>query len=118
MEATSAHDEHIKQAKESGHPYTVYRGHVDAPGYRLSNVEWHPNGMFGDIGQPETGVRRMVDGVEVRDSFFVIQHGWWDFDAASNLIAKAFAKGWDERRISALMEWMLNRKRVSRVDFL
>lgn len=118
MEATVAHDEYIKQARETGNPYTVHRGVVDIPGYRLSNVEWHPNREFGDIGQPETGVRRVVDGAEVRDSFFVIQHGWWDFDAASNLIVKAITKGWDERRISTLMEWMLNRKRVSRVDFL
>ena len=111
-----ATQEYIRKAREEGTPYVIHRGGAEIEGYRLSHVEWHPNSWFGGYGQPETGVRRVVDGKDVRESFFLAQHGWWGFDAATDPIAKALAKDWDEYRINELMKWMLERYRVLRVE--
>ena len=116
MADLATQEEYIRKAREEGAPYVIHRGGAVIEGYRLSHVEWHPNSWFGDYGQPETGVRRVVDGKDVRDSFFLIQHGWWDFDAAAKLITKALEKDWDEYRIHDLMKWMLERYRHLRVD--
>jgi hypothetical protein len=93
-------------------PYSASRGEVDEPDFLLTHAEWHPSSMHGiDRGCPETGVRRKVDGQIVKGSFELIQHGWWNFDAAGALILRALRKGWDTYRISALMNWMRETRR-------
>ena len=94
-------------------PYTVFVSEQKHADFYLSNVEWHPNSWFGDIPQYETGVRPVRDGVVVTDpgSFFLVQHGWSDFERADDIIVKALRKGWDAGRITVLIDWLRDRRR-------
>lgn len=101
-------DSPIIEAKEP--PYSVNRGQKIVGDLLLTNVEWHPSNWWGgDYGQPETGVRRMEGDKAVEGSFLLIQHGWWNFDFANEVIVKALEKGWDDCRTHDLMRWMLER---------
>lgn len=104
-------NEAIADGPDSDLPYTVGRGHKKVDGrWSLWHREWHPNGMCGDIGQPETGVWSLdCEGKEVYGSHRLIQHGCWDFDAAETLIVRALQKGWDEGRITDLFRNMEDR---------
>jgi hypothetical protein len=94
-------------------PYSVSRGVTKVDGrWMLTHAEWHPSSIHDvDIGQPETGVRRLCDGAAVPDSFALIQHGWWDFAAAEALIVRALRKGLDAERVATLMQWLEPRRR-------
>ncbi len=92
-------------------PYTVDRGFKRTGRWLLTHREWHPSSMdHVDIGHPETGVRRIDDGVIIDGSFWLIQHGWRDFEAAEAFILAGLEKGWDADRVSAAMEWLADRR--------
>jgi hypothetical protein len=75
--------------------------------YFLSNAVWeNSHGSF----QPETGVRRRKpDGTW--GEFFLIEHGWLDFETANDIILRALRKGWDNCRIGDFMQKLKLRRR-------
>lgn len=76
--------------------------------YFLSHAIWR-NSM-GSC-QPETGVRRVVDG-KVQGAFCLIQHGVSDFDFAERVILKCLRKGMDAELTGRIVEWLAKRRRV------
>lgn len=94
-------------------PYSVFISDQKHDDFYLSNVEWHRNDWYGDHPQYETGVRPVRCGVILNDhgDFTLIQHGWYDFERADQIILKGLRKGWDALRISRLIEWMSCRRR-------
>jgi hypothetical protein len=64
-------------------------------GITITNCVWRREGDLSS-GRPETGVR-------IGDEFHLIQHGWWNFGAATAVILSRLAKGWSIDRIENFM---------------
>lgn len=90
-------------------PYCESIRTVDAGDFFLSHAVWH-NSLGSN--QPETGVRRMKDGVPVKDDFRLIQHGVRNFDFAEPLILRGLRKGWGACRIGEFVEHLAKRRQV------
>lgn len=74
--------------------------------YLLTNIVWENS--YGSY-QPETGVRRRVPDGTWAD-FSLIEHGWYDFEEANDLILRALHKGWDACRIGNFMQKLKYRR--------
>lgn len=95
-------------------PYSVARGHrTVAARWLLTNAEWHTSTMTRDhVVSYETGVRDLdAFGQTIGRSFRLIQHGWSDFDAASDLIERGLLKGWNTERIGNVLDRVLRMRR-------
>lgn len=77
----------------------------------LTHNRWIPDPYFNSDGQNETGIRRVVDGKVQDGSFRLIQHGWYDWKAAAEMIKRCLAKGWEIRRIDDFLEHLRDRRR-------
>lgn len=97
-------------------PYMDHISQVKTDRWYLTNCIWHPSFGGFDIGQPETGVKPVRDGVVVHGpgTFRLIQHGWTEFETANKIILKALDKGWDECRISGFIQWFAERRHRAR----
>lgn len=76
----------------------------------LTHCEYNGMPEIFSYGSNETGVREILDGEIVDNSFRLIQHGWRDWKAAGEFIKKALAKGWDAGRIYTAMQYLKDRK--------
>lgn len=88
-------------------PWMESISHTSEPDFYLTHTIWH-NG-YGKC--PETGVRSVVDGVTVPNSFRLVQHGGFDFPFVESIILRGLRKGWDTYRIATLVEWLARRRR-------
>lgn len=89
-------------------PHIQHVAEYKAPDLYLTHCIWH-NG-YGAC--PETGVRRVVNGVVDRSSFELVQHSWHDFGAAQEIIIRGHRKGWDALRIANAMEFIRSRPAI------
>lgn len=95
-------------------PYSKSLGSVKTDSWLLTHAEWN-NGLYhSSAGSNETGVRKIVNGEILNDSFELIQHGWHNYTKAGEIILRLLEKGWDAYRISKLM-WFINDKGWNRL---
>jgi hypothetical protein len=84
-------------------------GHTMEADYFLTHAIWRNS--YGSC-QPETGVRRVVDGKVAKEGFRLIEHGCSDFAFAEPIILRLLRKQWDAVRIGRLVEWLSSRRRA------
>lgn len=80
----------------------------------LTHANWCPEPYLSTRGCNETGVRSVVNGV-VQDDFYLIQHGWYDWQKAAEVVKRLLAKGRSPRQISNVMDFMRERSWVNRL---
>lgn len=80
----------------------------------LTHANWNSDPWFSSRGCNETGVRRIEAGEIVTDSFELIQHGWYDWQLAGEVIQRLLAKGRTPRRIADVMDFIRERGGVNR----
>ena len=86
-------------------PVNKQLNYVETKDWLLTNVLWYSY-------SPETGVRRIKDGEYVKDSFELIQHGWWpNWQEASDIILKQLNKGRSIHRIADILDYIKDRRR-------
>jgi len=75
--------------------------------YHFSHAIWHNS--YGS-SQPETGVRKVIDG-EVQRDFMLIEHGCPDFTLAERIILACLRSGRDPYQTGKIVEWVWGRRR-------
>jgi hypothetical protein len=80
----------------------------------LTHAEWNGMPEMFSRGSNETGVRRVQGGEIVPDSFELIQHGWYDWRRAGEVIKRQLAKGKNAREITDLMDYLKDRRGINR----
>lgn len=68
----------------------------------LTTIFRYPAG--GPYRSWETGIRK-------GESFQLVQHGWPDWRRAHGIVLACVAKGWDDSRITKLMEFLEDHRR-------
>jgi hypothetical protein len=79
----------------------------------LTHANWCPAPYLSSRGSNETGVRSVVNG-QVQDDFFLIQHGWYDWQKAAEVIKRLLSKGRSPRQVADVMGFMRERGWVNR----
>lgn len=80
----------------------------------LTHCSWNSMPEYFSRGSNETGVRDVVKGEVIKDSFRLIQHGWHDWRKAGDVIEKLLAKNKSIGRIADIMEYIKQRGWVNR----
>jgi hypothetical protein len=79
----------------------------------LTHNNWCPSPHFSTRGSNETGVRSIDTSGVVQDDFFLIQHGWRDWELAAQVIKRLLAKGCTPSRIADIMDYIKERRWVN-----
>lgn len=91
-------------------PYSERMAEDLTENYLLTHARWCPFGKMTS-GTFETGYRKLVDGKAQQDSFFLIQHGWYNWKLARDVIKRLLAKGRTPNRIHEIMNFIQDRRR-------
>lgn len=78
----------------------------------LTHNCWNSMPEYFSRGSNETGVRSVVKGV-IQDDFQLIQHGWYDWQKAGEVIKRLLARGRTPYRIGEIMDYMKDRRWVN-----
>ena len=79
----------------------------------LTHNCWNSMPEYFSRGSNETGVRSVING-EIQDDFFLIQHSWYDWQKAGEVIKRLLGKGRTPRRVSDIMDYIKERGWVNR----
>jgi hypothetical protein len=79
----------------------------------LTHNCWNSMPEYFSRGSNETGVRSVVNG-EVQDDFELIQHGWYDWRKAGEVIKRLLAKGRTPYQVAVVMGYIKDRGWVNR----
>lgn len=93
-------------------PLSVSLGVDKTSTHFLTHNCWNSMPEYFSRGSNETGVRTVVDG-QVQDDFELIQHGWYDWQKAGEVINLLLTKGRAPRRIGEVMDYMKERRWVN-----
>jgi hypothetical protein len=88
-------------------------GEEMTPTHFLTHNAWNSMPEYFSRGSNETGVRLIRGGEVVNGSFELIQHGWYDWRFAGEIIKRLLAKGKTPRQISDIMDYMKDRRWVN-----
>jgi len=94
-------------------PRSTSLGSEQTETHLLTHANWCPSSSLSAWGSNETGVRSVVGGV-VQDDFYLIQHGWYDWQMAAEVIKRLLAKGRSPRQVSDVMDFTRERGWVNR----
>ena len=89
-------------------------GSEETPTHLLTHAEWNSMPEYFSRGSHETGIRRLQYGKIVPDSFELIQHGWYDWQKAGEVIKRLLAKGKTPSRIHSVMTFIKDKGWVNR----
>lgn len=79
----------------------------------LTHNNWNSMPEIFSRGSNETGIRSVKGGV-IQDDFFLVQHSWYDWQKAGEVIKRLLSKGRTPRRISDIMDYIKERGWVNR----
>ena len=92
-------------------PRATPLGREQTETHLLTHSNWNSMPEYG-FGSNETGVRSVVGG-EIQGDFQLIQHGWYDWRKAGEIIQRFLAKGRTPHQISDIMDYMKDRRWVN-----
>lgn len=93
-------------------PLSVCLGKEKTETHFLTHNCWNSMPEYFSRGSNETGVRSVIGG-EIQDDFQLIQHGWFDWQKAGEVIKRLLAKGRSPRRIADVMDYIKERRWVN-----